>query len=97
MTDPIPGKYKAPLAMPFLNMDPNILTTEVSYQAAAMASWESVEVVGALRYEIFLTYMYERELSEKSYWDTLIATSTLQGLKENGKSVSEIYFLFYLF
>ncbi|MPC29544.1 Transmembrane 7 superfamily member 3 [Portunus trituberculatus] len=86
--DPIPGKYKTPcVAMPFLNMDPNILTTKVSYQAAAMASWESDKVVGSLRYEVFLTYMYERDQSESKYWDTLIATSTLRGLKENGKSV----------
>ncbi|KAK8375469.1 hypothetical protein O3P69_008361 [Scylla paramamosain] len=86
--DPIPGKYKAPcVAMPFLNMDPNILTTKVSYQAAAMASWESDKVVGSLRYEVFLTYMYERDQSESKYWDTLIATSTLQGLRENGRSV----------
>lgn len=86
--DPIPGKYKDPcVPLPFLNMDPNILTTKVSYQAAAMASWDSDKVVGSLHYEVFLTYMYERDQSESKYWDTLIATSTLQGLKENGKSV----------
>ncbi|KAG0725594.1 Transmembrane 7 superfamily member 3 [Chionoecetes opilio] len=86
--DPIPGKYKAPcVPLPFLVMDPNILTTEVSYQAAAMAGWDSEDVVGALRYEVFLTYMYARDLSEEKYWDTLVATSSLQGLKENGKSV----------
>lgn len=86
--DPVPGAYKNPcVPMPFLNLDPNILTTEVSFQAASMFDWQTVEVVGALRYEIFLTYMYERDLSERKYWDTLIGTRTLQGLKENGKIV----------
>lgn len=74
--------------MPFLTLDANILTTEVSYRAASMFNWDAVEVVGALRYEIYLTYMYESDLSEEKYWDTLISTRTLQGLKENGKLVS---------
>lgn len=95
MTDPVPGAYKVPcVPMPFLNLDPNVLTTEVSYQAASMFDLNAVEVVGALRYEIYLTYMYERDLSEEKYWDTLIGTRTLQGLQENGKLVSTAtYFL----
>lgn len=91
MTDPVPGAYKNPcVPMPFLNLDPNLLTTEVSFQAASVFDWQAVEVVGALHYEIFLTYMYERDLSERKYWDTLISTRTLQGLKENGKIVSRM-------
>lgn len=100
MTDPIPGAYKNPcVPMPFLSLDPNVLTTEVSYRAASMFDWQDVEVVGPLRYEIYLTYMYERDLSERKYWDTLIGTRTLQGLKENGKMVSRMIIShpFYLF
>lgn len=89
-TEPVPGNFKAPhnLPQPYLTMEPNILTTKVTYQAASYPDPEMSSTEGALKYETFLTYMYERDLSEKKYWNTLIATSTLKGIRENGKSVS---------
>ncbi|KAK4292696.1 hypothetical protein Pmani_034553 [Petrolisthes manimaculis] len=88
--EPIPGKYKAVgTPEPFLTLMPNILTTKATYRAALLPGTNSVEVEGELRYRTYLTYMYERDLSEAKYWDTLVATSTLQGLQMNAKLVLE--------
>nr|XP_053628280.1 transmembrane 7 superfamily member 3-like [Cherax quadricarinatus] len=88
--EPIPGNYKAPhnLTQPYLVMEPNILTTKVTYRAASYPDLGHSLADGQLKYETFLAYMYERDLSEKKYWNMLIATSTLQGLRENAKSVA---------
>nr|XP_045582776.1 transmembrane 7 superfamily member 3-like [Procambarus clarkii] len=89
-SEPIPGNYKAPynLTQPYLAMEPNILTTKVTYRAASYPDLEPSPTEGQLKYETFLTYMYERDLSEKKYWNALIATSTLKGLREHAKSVA---------
>lgn len=88
--EPVPGNFKAPnnFPHPYLTMEPNILTTRVTYRAASYPDPESSPTEGELEYETFLTYMYERDLSERKYWNTLIATSTLKGLRENAKSVA---------
>lgn len=75
---------------PFLTLMPNILTTKETYRAASLPGVNAWEVEGELRYQTYLTYMYERDLSEAKYWDTLIATSTLQGLQMNAKLVSTL-------
>ncbi|XP_042877536.1 transmembrane 7 superfamily member 3-like [Penaeus japonicus] len=97
MHEPVPGGYypsasggEPPLHLPkpFLVVEPNILTTRVSYRAASFPLHEKEPYYEDLKYETFLTYMYERDLSERKYWDSLIATSTLEDIRAKAVRVS---------
>lgn len=97
MHEPVPGGYypmssgeRPPhLPQPFLVVEPNILTTKVSYRAASFPLHEQEPYYeDLLKYETFLTYMYERDLSERKYWASLIATSTLEDIRTKAVRVS---------
>ncbi|XP_068227180.1 transmembrane 7 superfamily member 3-like [Palaemon carinicauda] len=93
-SEPVPGAFPTAVAtnpsmpQPFLVVAPNVLTTKVSFRAAAYPSSNLPAEDYELHYETYLTYMYEKDLDQESYWNTLIATSTLEGIRTNGKLVS---------
>lgn len=94
--EPVPGGYyptaigeRPPhLPQPFLVVEPNILTTRASFRAASFPLHEKEPYYEDLTYETFLTYMYERDLSERKYWHSLIATSTLEDIRAKAVRVS---------
>ncbi|XP_064084874.1 LOW QUALITY PROTEIN: transmembrane 7 superfamily member 3-like [Macrobrachium nipponense] len=93
-SEPVPGAFPIAVAsspampQPYLVVAPNILTTEVSFRAAAYPGFNLSADDIDLHYETYLTYMYEKDLDQDSYWNTLIATSTLEGIRTKGKLVS---------
>ena len=73
-------------------VSPDVLTTEVSFRAASYQCHNLSDEDSNLHYETYLTYMYEKDLDQDNYWNALVATSTLEGIREKGKLVS-----FYVF
>ncbi|XP_076056924.1 transmembrane 7 superfamily member 3-like [Oratosquilla oratoria] len=140
--EPIPGSGPGlyPVAKPYIIMQPNILTTKISFIPAGVKSdllsnvnedaprnishddkslhdaspttsgylsWASHFIPRtatitpqsvrdpspptspAIKYEVYLSYMYEGDMTEKDYWSSLISMSTVEGVKKYGRKIAE--------
>ncbi|CAL4067382.1 unnamed protein product, partial [Meganyctiphanes norvegica] len=89
--DPIPGGVhdldpsKRQMAHPYLVLTPNILTTQVQFSIATVRkeNLSDADIV----YDIYLSYMYEGDMTERDYWKLLIDISTMEGLKKRARKV----------